>query len=97
MADTGGKRITDTFQIKHHAISVPEITATDRIIGTTTRLIAAIAGIQDAPPDEMEAIQSHCTLLLVEPLPLPTPSILPTTPSPTPLVSKDKPIIIWNP
>jgi hypothetical protein len=45
MADTGGKRITDTFQFKHHAIPVPEITATSRIIDATTRLTAAITGV----------------------------------------------------
>jgi hypothetical protein len=99
MAGTGGERITDTFQFKHHAISVPDITATDRIIDTTTRLTAAIAGIQDAPPDKMEVIQSLCTLLpgKIALLPPPTPSILPTPPPPTPLINEDKPIIIWNP
>jgi hypothetical protein len=38
MANTGGKRITDTFCLKHHAISVPALTATNRIIKATTRL-----------------------------------------------------------
>ncbi len=52
MADTGGKRVTDTFQFKHHAILVLEITATNRIIDATARLAAAIAGIQDAPPEK---------------------------------------------
>jgi hypothetical protein len=99
MADTGGERITDTSRFKHHAIPVPEITATDRIIDTTTGLTAAIAGVQDAPPNKMEAIQSLCTLLLgkVTPLPLPTPSILPTPSPPTPVVGEDEPVIIWNP
>jgi hypothetical protein len=99
MANTGGKRITNTFCFKHHAIPVPEITATDRIIDATTRLTATIAGIQDAPPDKMETIQSLCTLLLGEaaPLPPPTPSILPTPPPPTSVVNEDEPIIIWNP
>jgi len=99
MADTGNKRITNTFQFKHHAIPVPEITGTDRFIDATTRLTAAIAGIQDAPPDKMEVIQSLCTLLpgKIALLPPPTPSILPTPPPPTPLINEDKPIIIWNP
>jgi hypothetical protein len=99
MADTGGKRITNTFQFKHHAIPVPEITATNRIIDATTRLTTAIAGIQDAPPDNMDAIQPLCTLLLgkVAPLPPPTPSILPTPAPPAPLVDIDDPVIIWNP
>jgi hypothetical protein len=98
MADTGGKRIANTFRFKHHAIPVHEITATNRIIDATKRLIAAIAGIQDTPPDKMEAIQSLCTLLLgkVAPLSPPTPSILPNPPPPTTVVDKDEPIIIWN-
>jgi hypothetical protein len=97
MADTGGERITN-FQFKHHAIPVPEITATNRIIDATTRLTATIAGIQDAPPAKMEAILSLRTLLLgkIALLPSPTPSILPTPPPPTPLIDKDKHVIIWN-
>jgi hypothetical protein len=99
MAYTGGERITNTFRINHHAIPVPEITATGRIIDATTRLTAAIAGVQDAPPNKIEAIQPLCTLLLgkVSPLPPPTPSILPTPPPTTPVVNEDKPVIIWNP
>jgi hypothetical protein len=87
MADIGGKKITDTFRFKHQAIPVPEITATNRIIDETTRLTAAIAGIPDAPPDKMKAIQSLRTLLLgkVAPIPPPAPSI-PTPQPPAPLV-----------
>jgi hypothetical protein len=93
MANMGGKRITDTFHFKHHAIPVLEITATDRIISATTRLTVAIANAQDSPPNKMEAIQSLCTLLLGEAalLPPPTPSILPTPPPPTPVVKEDEP------
>ncbi len=98
MADTGGERISDTFRFKHHAIPVPEITATDRIIDATSRLTAAIAGIQDAPPNKMEAIQSFCTLLLgkVAPLTSPSPNISPP-PTPIPVVNEDEQVIIWNP
>jgi hypothetical protein len=99
MANTGSERITDMFQFKHHAIPVAEITATDRINDTTTRLTTAIASILDAPPNKIEAIQSLCNLLLgkVAPLPPPAPSILPNPLVLTPLVNIDKPIIIWNP
>jgi hypothetical protein len=38
MADTGGERITDTFRYNHHAIPVPKITATNRILDATARL-----------------------------------------------------------
>ncbi len=74
------------------------MTATNRIIDATTRLTAAIDGVQHIPPDKMEAIQSLCKLLLgeVAPLPPPTPSILPTPPPPIPVVKEDEPVIIWN-
>jgi hypothetical protein len=99
MANTGGKRIIDTFHFKHYAIPLPEITATNRITNATTRLTTAFASIQDAPLNNMEAIQSLCTLLIgeVAPLPPPTPSTLPTPSPSTPVVKEDEPIIIWNP
>jgi hypothetical protein len=70
--------------------------ATNRIIDATERLTAAIAGIQDAPPNEMEAIQSLRTTLLgkVAPLPSPALSILPMPQVRTPLVNINKSVII---
>jgi hypothetical protein len=96
MASTGGKRITNTFCFKQHAIPVPEITAT-HILDATTRLTAAITGIQDAPPNKMEAIPFLCALLLgeVAPLPSPTLSILPTPPPPTPVVDNTAHVAEW--
>jgi hypothetical protein len=44
MEDTGSERLTDTFRFKHHAMPVPTITATDRIIAATRALTAAIKG-----------------------------------------------------
>jgi hypothetical protein len=95
MADTGGERITDTFHFKHHALPVPEKTATDRIINASTRLTTAIAGIQEAPPNKLQDIQSICTLLLgkVALLPPPAPSISPTSPVIT-LPVDNKPVTI---
>jgi hypothetical protein len=58
MADMGGKRINDMFCFKHHAVPVPEITATNRIIDATTRLTAAIAGVQDSPPNKWKLSNS---------------------------------------
>jgi hypothetical protein len=45
MHDTGGKRITDTFWDKNHAIPVPVVTATDHILEATQQIIAAIESI----------------------------------------------------
>ena len=66
MADTGGERITDTFRYNHHALPVPKITATDRILEATSRLTAAIEGVQESPSDELAAILALRTLLLGE-------------------------------
>ena len=56
MEGTGGERLTDTFQFKHPTMPVPPITSTDRILVATKALTAAISGIQESPPDELEAI-----------------------------------------
>ena len=93
MADTGGKRITHTFRFNYHSIPVPKITATDRILDTTARLTAAIKGVQEAPPDELAAIQALQTLLLGEvPPPEPTPAPV-TAPRPT---IDEEPVVIWS-
>ena len=95
MADTGGERITDTFRFNHHAVPVPRITATDRILDATAHLTAAIEGVQEAPPDELAAIQALQTLLLGK--------VPPTAPTPTPvmaphpIIDDEEPVVIWNP
>jgi len=94
MADTGGERITNTFRYNQHAIPVPKITATDRILEATARLTAAIKGVQESPPDELAAIQTLRTLLLGE-----VPPIAPTSPpvkAPRPTIDEE-PVEIWSP
>jgi hypothetical protein len=94
MADTGGERITDTFRYNHHALPVPKITATDRILEATARLTAAIEGVQESPPDELAAIQALRTLLLGEvPPSAPTPTPIP---APRPIIDEE-PVEIWSP
>jgi hypothetical protein len=58
MEDTGSERLTDTFRFKHHAMPVPPITATDRIIAATRALTAAIKGTQESPPTKLQAIDN---------------------------------------
>ena len=70
MADTWGERITNTFWFCHHAIPVATITATNRILHATARLTNTIAGIQEAPPDKTEAIQTLRVILICKTLPL---------------------------
>jgi hypothetical protein len=90
MADTGGERITDTFRFKHHAMPVPIITPTDCIIAATQSLTAAIAGVTEAPPTELQAIENLRLLLLGE---TPPPPVLvnPLPPPPISIIVNDKP------
>jgi hypothetical protein len=107
MADTGGEQLTNTFHFKHHAMPVPTITLTDRIIAATRHLTDAIAGIQEAPPDELQAILTLRQLLLgkspLVPIPIDSPSVLAppevnTLDIPLQLDNKDnKPIHMWDP
>ena len=94
MADTGGKCITNTFQFCHHAIPVPTITATDRILHTTARLTAAIEGVQEAPTGKLPAIQALHTLLLGE-VPPTEPTTLQVS-APLPFHDKE-PVFLWSP
>ena len=94
MADTGGKRITDTFHFCHQAIPVPSIAATDRILGATACLTAVIEGVQEAPLEELATIQTLQTLLLGKvPPTAPTP---PQVHAPRPIINQE-PVIIWSP
>ena len=95
MADTSGERIINTFRFNHHAVPVPRITATDRILDATAHLTAAIEGVQEAPPDELAAIQALQTLLLGE-VPPTAPSPPPVT-APRPIIDDEEPVAIWNP
>jgi hypothetical protein len=54
---------------KHHAIPVPEVTATDCILEATHHLNAAIEGVQEAALDELQAIESLRHILLSEQIP----------------------------
>jgi len=75
MANTGGELITDTFRFCHHAIPVPSIMATDRILDAMAHLTTAIEGVQEAPPNKLAAIQALQMLLLGK-----VPPISPTPP-----------------
>jgi hypothetical protein len=107
MADTGGEQLTNTFRFKHHAMPIPTITPTDRIIAATRHLTDTIAGIQEAPPDEIQAILTLLQLLLGKSPPIPIPIDLPSVAAPpvvdTPNIplqlndTDNKPIHMWDP
>jgi hypothetical protein len=95
MRDTGGERITDTFRYKHHAIPVPVVTATDRILEATHQLTATIKGVQEETPEKFQAIQSLRHILLGKQIPQ-----QPRPPPPTPLNDSNvdkEPIHMWDP
>ncbi len=100
MEDTCGERLSDTFRFKHHAMPVPKITPTDRILAATKALTAAISGTQELPPDELQAITTLRHLLLGEtaptPVPIDTPAVAPPTPPALDHVD-DKPVLLWDP
>ncbi len=101
MADTRAERLTDTFRYKHHAMSVPTITPTDRIIAATKHLTDALAGTQEAPLDKLQAILSLRQILLSKAPPTPVPiDPPPTTELSNPISNHDlddEPIHMWNP
>ncbi len=55
--------MSDTFCFLHHTLPVPTISNTDRIVKATQHLVRTIDGHQDAPPDELRAIQQLRDLL----------------------------------
>jgi hypothetical protein len=101
MRDTWGECITDTFRFQHHALPVPYIMATDRILQATECLVDAIAGVQEALPNKLAAIMSLRVLLLGKELPpepveaLVTPDPV-TTPVKEMLPEEYPPVIMWD-
>ncbi len=96
MADTGGERLTDTFRFKHHAMPVPTITPTDRIITATWHLTDAITGVQKAPPDKLQAVLTLCQLLLSKSPPVPILIDPPSIPAPPEVNTPNIPLQLNN-
>jgi hypothetical protein len=100
MEGTGGECLTDMFRFKHHSMPIPSITPTNQIIAVTHDLTAAILGVQEAPPDDLQAIATLCHLLLGEVPPTPVPinpsPIAPVPPPITNTVNKE-PVHVWDP
>jgi hypothetical protein len=100
MEGNGGEHLTDMFHFKHHAMPVPTITPTNRIITATRDLMAAILGIQEAPPDKLQAIATlrHILLGKVPPtlVPFDPPPIAPVPP-PLAVAVNEEPVHIRDP
>ena len=52
VTNSGAVRLTDTCKFKHHSLTIPTITATDRIVKSIQDLTAAIGGRNKAPPEQ---------------------------------------------
>ena len=50
-------RTTDTWKYNHHSIQTPTVTPVDRIIKATKHLATEIQFHNDAPQDELQAIE----------------------------------------
>ncbi len=100
MEGTGGKRLTNTFYFKHHAMAVPVITPTNQIIAATQHLTAAISGVQESPPDKLDPIATLHDILLGKtppvPVPIDTQPIQPLTLLFLDVIDKE-PVHIWDP
>ena len=67
MASTGAEIISDTVQFKHYAISIPQLTPTDRILKSARQLDSAIKQHpKKSPMDELVAIELLRKVLLGE-------------------------------
>jgi hypothetical protein len=87
--ESGAVRLTDTWKFKHHALTIPTVSAADRIAKATQHLASTIQGANNAPPDELAAIEQLRALITGNSTPAPTvvppslPTALPTVPAPT--------------
>ena len=58
MASTVSERISDMLRFKHHAIAIPQLTPSDRILEAAQHLDSAIKQQpKKAPMDELVAIE----------------------------------------
>ena len=63
VTDSGAVRLNYTWKFKHHSLTVPTITATDRIVKATQYLTTAIGGQNKPPPDKIKAIEDLRALI----------------------------------
>ena len=65
LPSTGTERLPDTVKFQHHAIGIPEITSTDRILEAAKQLDKAIHQVpKSAPMDTLDAIKALRELML---------------------------------
>ena len=76
VTEAGAVRLTDTWKFKHHALRTPTVSPIDRIVKATQHLATAIQGANNAPPDELAAIEHLRALISGNSTPAPAP---PTT------------------
>eukprot|EP00957_Ditylum_brightwellii_P140082 10673781-Ditylum_brightwellii.AAC.1 len=63
--DTVSKRILDTVRFKHHDVTVPQITPTERIVQAPTQLTQTVKNVpSDALAGYLQAIEQLCAILI---------------------------------
>ena len=75
--ESGATRLTDTWKFSHHALPIPSISSTDRIVKATQNLTSVIQGANPSQPDELAAIEQLRAILLNS-TPLPSRNESPT-------------------
>ena len=81
VTDSGAVRLNDTWKFKHHSLTIPTITATDRIVKATQDLTAAIGGRNNSPWDKLEAIEDLRVLIYGSSAATPPPAPAPVAPA----------------
>jgi hypothetical protein len=89
VTEAGAVRLTDTWKFNHHSIKTPAISQIDRIVKATRHLATTIQGANDAPPDELAAIEQLRALIANNseppaPPPIQLPPIVVAEPEPEP-------------
>eukprot|EP00957_Ditylum_brightwellii_P009671 728789-Ditylum_brightwellii.AAC.1 len=65
MEDITSKRTSDAVRLKYHAVTVPQITPTERIVQATAQLIQAVKNVpSDSPSDYLQTVKQLCVILI---------------------------------
>ena len=81
VTDSGAVRLTNTWKFKHHSLTIPTITATNRIVKATQDLTTEIGGQKKPPPEKLEAIEDLRALIYRSSASTPPPAPAPVAPA----------------
>ena len=93
--EAGTVRTTDTWKYNHHSIKTPTVTPVERITKATKYLATAIQFHNDAPQDELQAIEHLRALIIGNSAPI-SHQATEQKLEPTPGIGTWNPSIVWN-